>query len=168
VRGWARALLGAPEEEGLAEMREATDTYRSLAGVMTGPFLVALADSERRAGHFDRAEEALVQAQAVVTYRGEQLWIGGVLRARADLAASGPAADLLAAERLYQEALAIARKVGAKSLELRATKSLAQLWWRRGRTREARDLLAPVLGWFTEGFDTPDLIEAKGLLEEFA
>jgi class 3 adenylate cyclase/predicted ATPase len=168
LRGWARALLGAPEEEGLAEMREATDTYRSLAGVMTGPFLVALADSERRARHFDRAEATLVQAQAVVTHRGEQLWIGGVLRARGDLAASRSPADLAAAERLYTEALAVAGRLGAKSLELRATKSLARLWWRQGKAREARDLLAPVLGWFTEGFDTPDLIEAKGLLEEFA
>jgi predicted ATPase len=168
LRGWARALLGAPEEEGLAEMREATDTYRSLAGVMMGPFLVALADSERRARHFDRAEATLVQAQAVVTHRGEQLWIGGVLRARGDLAASRPPADLAAAERLYAEALAIARRLGSKSLELRAAKSLAQLWWRQGKAREARDLLAPVLGWFSEGFDTPDLIEAKGLLEEFA
>ena len=168
LRGWARALLGAPEEEGLAEMREATDTYRSLAGVMAGPFLVALADSERSARHFDRAEVTLVQAQAVVTHRAEQLWIGGVLRARGDLAASRPLADLAAAERLYAEALAIARRLGAKSLELRATKSLAQLWWRRGKAREARDLLAPVLGWFTEGFDTSDLIEAKGLLEEIA
>src|SRR5882757_2371937 len=168
LRGWARALLGAPEEEGLAEMREATDAYKSLAGVMAGPFLVSLADSERRARHFDRAEVTLVQAQAVVTHRSEQLWIGGVLRARGDLAASRPPADLAAAERLYAEALAIARGLGAKSLELRVAKSLAQLWWRRGRATEARDLLAPVLGWFTEGFDTSDLIEAKGLLEEIA
>jgi predicted ATPase len=165
LRGWARALLGAPEE-GLAEMREATDVYRSLAGVMTGPFLVALADSERQAGHFDRAEATLVQAQAVVAHRGEQLWIGGVLRARGDLAASRPSADLAAAERFYEEALAIAHRLGAKSLELRAMRGMARLWRRQGKARQARDLLAPVLGWFTEGFDTPDLIEAKALLEE--
>ncbi len=167
LRGWARTLLGAPEA-GLAEMREATDAYRSLAGVMTGPFLVALADQERRAGHFDRAAATLVQARAVITHRGEQLWVGGFLRSSGDLAASRPAPDLAAAERLYAEALVIARRLGAKSLELRATKSLARLRRRQGKAREARDLLAPVLGWFTEGFDTPDLIEAKGLLEEFA
>ena len=168
LRGWARALLGAPEEEGLAEMREATDAYKSLAGVMAGPFLVSLADSERRARHFDRAEATLVQAQAVVTHRGEKLWIGGVLRSRGDLAASRPGADLAAAERLYAEALAIAHRLGAKSLELRAAKGLARLWWRQGKASEARDLLAPVLDWFTEGFNTPDLIEAKALLEEIA
>ena len=115
LRGWARALLGAPEEEGLAEMREATDAYKSLAGVMAGPFLVALADSERRARHFDRAEATLVQAQAVVTHRGEKLWIGGVLRSRGDLAASRPGADLAAAERLYAEALAIARRLDKRA-----------------------------------------------------
>ncbi len=149
-------------------MRKATELYRSLAGVMAGPFLVALADQERRAGHFDKAEATLVRARTVITHRGEQLWVGGVLRSSGDLAASRPPADLAAAERLYAEALAIARRLGAKSLELRATKSLARLRRRQGNAREARDLLAPVLGWFTEGFDTPDLIEAKGLLEEFA
>src|SRR3981081_1853257 len=135
---------------------------------------------DRRARHFDRAEATLVQAQAVVAHRGEQLWIGGVLRARGDLAASPPPADppggdrggsrppsdLAAAERFYEEALAIAHRLGAKSLELRAMKGLARLWRQQGKAREARDLLAPVLGWFTEGFDTPDLIEAKALLEE--
>jgi predicted ATPase len=85
-----------------------------------------------------------------------------------DLAASRPPADLAAAERLYAEALAIAHRLGAKSLELRAAKGLARLWWRQGNVSEARDLLAPVLDWFTEGFDTPDLIEAKTLLEEIA
>jgi predicted ATPase len=168
LRGWALTLLGPSAEEGLAEMREATDAYRLLAGVMAGPFLVALADSERRAHHFDRAEATLVQAQAVVTQRGEQLWIGSILRSRGDLAASRRPADLLAAERLYEEALAIAQRLGAKSLELRAVKRLAQIWWRRGKPREARDLLGPMLSWFSEGFDTPDLFEAMELLEEIA
>jgi class 3 adenylate cyclase/predicted ATPase len=165
LRGWARALLGAPEE-GLAEMRAATDVYRSLAGVMTGPFLVALADQERRAGHFDRAEATLVQARAVITHRGEQLWVGGLLRSSGDLAASRPAPDLAETERLYEEARAIACRLGGKSVELRAARGLARLWLRQGKLREARDLLAPVFGWFTEGFDTPDLKETKALLEE--
>jgi AAA ATPase domain/Adenylate and Guanylate cyclase catalytic domain len=167
LRGWARGILGAPED-GLAEMREATDAYRSLAGVMAGPFLVALADSERRAGHFDRAETTLVQAGLVIMHRGEQLWVGGVLRSRGDLEASRSMPDFAATERLYGEARAIARRLGAKSLELRAARGLARLWRRQGKVREARDLLAPVLGFFTEGFDTPDLIETKALLEEIA
>ena len=70
-----------------------------------------------------------------------------------------------AAEQLYRKALSIAREQGAKLWELRAAVALARLWRDQGRRREARDLLAPVYGWFTEGFDTPDLKEAKALLD---
>jgi class 3 adenylate cyclase/tetratricopeptide (TPR) repeat protein len=165
-RGWARALLGAPERDGLAEMRAAVKAYRRLAGVMAGPYLVSLADSERRARYFDRAEATLRDAEAVVMQRGEQIWIGGVLRSRGDLAATRPRPDLGTAEGYYGQALAIARRVGAKSLELRAVKGLARVWHRQRKTREARDLLESVLTWFTEGFDTLDLIEAKALLDK--
>jgi predicted ATPase len=64
------------------------------------------------------------------------------------------------------QALAIARRQEAKSLELRAAMSLSRLWQQKGKRAEARDLLAPIYGWFTEGFDTADLQEAKALLEE--
>ncbi len=165
LRGWARTSLAAPEE-GLLEMRDAMDAYRSLAGVMRGPFLVALADAERCAGHFDRAEATLDQARAIVTHRGEQLWIGGVQRARGDLAAARPSPDLAAAEHFHEEALAIARQLGAKSAEVRAARGLARLWLRQGKVPEARALLAPLVGWFSEGLDTPDLMDAKALLEE--
>ena len=68
----------------------------------------------------------------------------------------------------YHRALAIAREQGSRSFELRAATSLARLWRDQGRRAEARELLAPVYGWFTEGFDTPDLIDAKSLLDELA
>jgi len=165
LQGWARALLGAPESEGLAEMRAAVTAYRRLAGVMAGPYLVSLADSERRAHHFDRAEATLRDAESVVMQRGEQIWIGGVLRSRGDVAASRPRPDLALAEGCYLQALAIARRVGAKSLELRSAKGLARVWHRQCKTKQARDLLEPVLAWFTEGFDTLDLIEAKAVLD---
>jgi predicted ATPase len=70
------------------------------------------------------------------------------------------------AESCFRQALEIARRQGAKSLELRAAMSLSRLWQRQGKRAEARQLLAEVYGWFTEGFDTPDLQEAKVLLEE--
>ena len=168
LRGWARALLGAPESEGPAEMRAAVTAYRRLAGVMAGPYLVSLADSERRARHFNRAEATLRVAEAFVMQRGEQIWIGGVLRSRGDVVASRPRPDLALAEGCYLQALAIARRVGAKSLELRSAKGLARVWHRQRRTKQARDLLAPVLAWFTEGFDTLDLIEAKAVLDSLA
>jgi len=71
-------------------------------------------------------------------------------------------------ESSFEEALRIARRQRAKSLELRAAVSLARLWGERGRRAKARDLLAPVYGWFTEGFDTADLKEAKALLDELS
>lgn len=165
LKGWARALLGASEPDGLAEMRAGVKDYRRLAGVMAGPYLVSLADSERRARHFDRAEATLAEAESVVTLRGEQIWIGGVLRSRGDVAASRPTPDLATAEHFYARALAVARRFGARSLELRAAKGLARVWHRQHKTQEARTLLAPVLTWFTEGFDTLDLVEAKAVLD---
>ena len=72
------------------------------------------------------------------------------------------------AEAAFREALEVARAQGAKSLELRAATSLARLWGENKRKSEARELLAPVYDWFTEGFDTPDLKEAKALLDELA
>ena len=72
------------------------------------------------------------------------------------------------AEACFHQALAVARRQQAKSLELRAATSLAHLWQRQGKRVEARELLAPIYGWFTEGFDTADLQEAKALLEALA
>jgi predicted ATPase len=72
------------------------------------------------------------------------------------------------AQRALKEALRVARRQQAKAYELRAATSLARLWGEQGRRTEARDLLAPVYGWFTEGFDTADLKEAKALLAQLA
>ena len=74
--------------------------------------------------------------------------------------------DTAQAETCFQQALAVARRQQAKSLELRAAMSLSRLWQQQGKRAEAQALLAPIYGWFTEGFDTADLQEAKALLEE--
>jgi predicted ATPase len=79
-----------------------------------------------------------------------------------------PEPDAAKAESYFQRALAVARAQQAKSWELRAAMSLARLWREQGKPRQARDLLAPIYGWFTEGFDTRDLKDAKALLEELA
>jgi predicted ATPase len=76
--------------------------------------------------------------------------------------------DASQAEACFQQALAIARHQQAKSLELRAAMSLSQLWQGQGKRDAARELLAPIYGWFTEGFDTADLQEAKALLDELS
>jgi predicted ATPase len=79
-----------------------------------------------------------------------------------------PEPDAAKAEAYFERALAVAHQEQAKSWELRAAMSMARLWRAQGKRNEARDLLAPVYGWFTEGFDTLDLKEAKALLEELA
>jgi predicted ATPase len=76
--------------------------------------------------------------------------------------------DPAAAEQSFHRALAVARRQNAKTFELRAATSLARLWRSQGKVQQARELLAPVYGWFTEGFDTRDLKEAKALLAELA
>ena len=89
-------------------------------------------------------------------------------RIAGEIALKSPARDAAKAQAYFERALAVARQQQAKSWELRAAMSMARLWRDQGKRDEARDLLAPVYGWFTEGFDTLDLKEAKALLDELA
>ena len=91
-----------------------------------------------------------------------------VHRAAGEVELMSPQADTTRAEQYFKRALTVARQQQAKSWELRAAMSMARLWRDQGKRDEARDLLAPVYGWFTEGFDTRDLKEAKALLDELA
>ena len=91
-----------------------------------------------------------------------------VSRIAGEIALKSPEPDGAKAEAYFERALAVARQQQAKSWELRAAMSMARLWRDQGKRDEARDLLAPVYGWFTEGFDTLDLKEAKALLNELA
>jgi predicted ATPase len=103
----------------------------------------------------------LVHRQGEQYYAAELYRLQGMLRGQPN--PRHPCAD---AEARVQQALAIARRQGAKSLELRAAMSMARLWQQQGKRAEACALLTPIYGWFTEGFDTADLQEAKALLEE--
>ena len=89
-----------------------------------------------------------------------------MLRTAGEIAGAGPPSDAVNAEAYLDRALAVARQQNAKFWELRAAMSMARLWRDQGKRSEARDLLAPILEWFNEGFDLPDLMEAKALLEE--
>ena len=91
-----------------------------------------------------------------------------VYRVAGEIALMSPEPDAAKAQAYFERALAVARQQQAKSWELRAAMSLARLWRDQGKPQQARELLAPVYGWFTEGFDTRDLKEAKALLEELA
>jgi predicted ATPase len=97
---------------------------------------------------------------------GEHFWEAEQHRLQAELLLAHSAAEQTTAAASLHQALEVARRQQAKSLELRAATSLARLWQSQGNRSEAYDLLAPVYGWFTEGFDTADLQEAKALLEE--
>src|SRR5262249_6829107 len=102
----------------------------------------------------------------LVEQHEERFWEAEVHRLRGVLLLRQPGAPPAEAETCFQQALNVARRQEAKSLELRAARSLAHLWQQQGKRQEARDLLAPIYGWFTEGFDTADLQDAKALLDE--
>jgi predicted ATPase len=104
----------------------------------------------------------------VLNDTGERRWEAEVYRLKGELLLARSAEHDAEAETCFRQALAIARRQQAKSLELRAAMSLARLWQQQGKRGEAYDLLAPIYGWFTEGFDTADLQEAKALLDALA
>ena len=99
---------------------------------------------------------------------GEKLWEAYVHRMAGEIALISPQSDAAKAQVYFERALAVAHAQQAKSCELRAAMSMARLWRSQGKRDEARELLAPVYGWFTEGFDTLDLKEPKVLLDELA
>jgi adenylate cyclase len=129
---------------------------------MRRPYYLALAtECHMAAARFAEAGERLDEALAIVAKTGECWSEAELIRLRGELEARD---DVAAAEASLHQALEIARQQGAKSWELRAAVSLARLWHRLDRSDAAGDVLRPVHDWFAEGFDTPDLIEAKALL----
>jgi predicted ATPase len=131
------------------------------------PFsLMWLARAHAACGRPAEAQNALSKALDVVNKANERWDEAEIYRTAGELAASRPHADPEMTESYFHKSLAIARQQGAKSFELRTATNLARLWRAQGRRDEAHELLAPFFGWFTEGFDLPDLIEAKALLEE--
>ena len=162
LRSWARALSGQGEA-GLVELRSAIDSYPNTAAVLMPLFTVALIDVELAAGH---VEAAGIRLERVTAQKREPVWAPLVLRARGDLRLAHD--DAHGAEELYNEAIALARSREAKSLELRAALSLARLYGRQDRRRDAVNVLQPVYSWFGEGFETGDLKDAKALLDRTA
>jgi len=127
-----------------------------------------LADVSAHLGHPEDGLQALAEAQTLMKQDEERWWEAEISRLRGVLFLRQPGTPQEEAEACFQRALDVARRQEAKSLELRAAMSLAQLWQQQGKRTEARALLAPIYGWFTEGFDTADLQEAKVLLEALA
>jgi predicted ATPase len=117
---------------------------------------------------FDDAWRCIGDATSTSGATKERWFEAETNRIAGEIALKSPEPDAAKAEQYFDRALAVARQQQAKSWELRAAMSLARLWRDQGKVREARELLAPVYGWFTEGFDTLDLKEAKALLDGLA
>ena len=164
-RGWAKVATGN-FHDGISLVREGVLAFQATgAGCWMPQFQAVQAEAESIGGHADAALSILVEALRASRDRGENWFEAELVRRRGHLLQDrNPAA----AETMFNESLEIAQRQGAKLWELRAGVSLARLRRDQGRHGEARDLLAPVYGWFTEGFDTPDLKEAKALLDALA
>jgi len=171
--GWALAMQGQTEE-GLAQLRQGMAAWRATGAEIAWPLWLAfLAEAYGKAGQAGEGLTVLAEARALVHKTEERFWeaelyrlTGELLLAQEDTQDKGQ--KLEEVETCFRQALDIARQQQAKSLELRTAMSLSRLWQRQSKRAEARALLAPIYGWFTEGFDTADLQEAKALLEELA
>ena len=131
-------------------------------------YLSYLANAHAQLGQIDDAWRCIGEAISTIEATKERLFEVEANRIAGEIALMSPEPDAAKAEVYFERALAIARQQQAKSWELRAAMSMARLWRNQGRVQQARQLLAPVYGWFTERFDTRDLKEAKALLAELA
>jgi predicted ATPase len=173
LRGGALAAQGHGEE-GIAQMRQGLAAYRATDSVVGCPYYLSLlAEAYGRVGRAAEARPVLAEALTLVEETEERYWEAELYRLQGELLLKmgdskqegGKGGET---EECFQKALDVARRQQAKSLELRAAMSLSRLWQRQGKRAAARELLAPVYHWFTEGFDTADLQDAKMLLEALA
>lgn len=172
IRGMALMEQGQVED-GMHQIRQALDAYRKLGSVATTAFyLTGISSSYAIIGQVQEAMSVLSEALANVETGEHQTWAAEVYRLKGELlleqwrsAEHSPQSTCTEAEASLSQAIETARAQQAKSFELRATISLCRLWQAQGKRAEAHALLAKIYGWFTEGFDTVDLMEAKALLE---
>jgi predicted ATPase len=165
LRGWALAVQGQGEE-GMAHIRQGLAAFRATGAELYRPYMLALlAEAYGQAGQPEAGLAALAEALGLVDKTGERYWEVELHRLKGELLLAVSPAHYAEATTCFHHALDIARRQQAKSLELRAAMSLARLWQHQGKRAEAHELLVLIYGWFTEGFDTADLKEAKVLLE---
>jgi len=184
LEGWALAARGQ-RKEGVARMRQGLADLRAIGGEVWRPhFLALLAEAYAKVGQVEEGLSMLAEALTAVDRTGERFYEAELYRLKGELTlqqfevrgstfeVENPQSafpnPLLEAEECFLKAINVARKQQAKSLELRATVSLARLWQQQEKRIEARQMLTEIYGWFTEGFDTKDLQEAKSLLDALA
>jgi predicted ATPase len=176
-QGWTLTEQGQGEE-GIAQMRQGLTAYQATAGALGRPYyLLLLAEACGKVGQTEEGLAVLAEALAVVDESGARCHQPELYRLKGELLLTQEGYRLQAegwrektkeAEECFLKAIDIARQQQAKSLELRAVKSLSRLWQQQGKREQARQMLGEIYGWFTEGFDTKDLQEAKALLEELS
>jgi class 3 adenylate cyclase/predicted ATPase len=166
LRGWALAMQGQGEA-GMTQVHQGIAAWRATGAALFVPYLcTVLADVCDHLGHTEDGLHALAEAHTLVEQHEERWWEAEISRLRGVVLLQQTGTPQAEAEAWLQRALDVARRQEAKALELRAAMSLSRLWQQQGKHTEAQALLAPIYDWFTEGFDTADLQEAKALLQE--
>jgi predicted ATPase len=164
IHGWALAMQGQ-SEQGIAELRQGIDAGQNQKP--NQPHLRGLlAEAYGESGHAEKGLPPLAEAIDLMDTLGLRIYGAELHRLKGELLLKQAVPNISEAETCFHDALELARAQQAKAWELRAATSLARLWQAQDKRQEAHDLLAPVYAWFTEGFDTADLQEAKGLLDE--
>ena len=172
LRGWALAEQGQGEE-GIAQMRQGLTAYRAVGAELDQTYYLALlAEAYGKVGQVEEGLNVLAESLAAVNKTGERFYEAELYRLKGTLTlqspVQGPQSQVEEAEACFLKAIEIARRQQAKSLELRAVMSLSRPWQQQGKREEALELLTEIYGWFTQGFDTKDLQEAKALLSELS
>jgi predicted ATPase len=168
LRGWALAHQGHAQE-GIEQMQQGLRAYRATGAEIARPYWLALlTEAHGTIGQLEEGLTVLTEALTLVDATGERWYDPELHRLKGELLLQQSSDNATEAEHCFHHALATARHQQAKSFELRTATSLARLWHQQEKHQEAHDLLAPVYDWFTEGFDTADLQEAKALLAELA
>jgi predicted ATPase len=169
TQGALRLLTGKPSDA-LRLLTTGVNAFRLTGATVFIPwYLTYLATAYTSLNQYDDAFLRVMSEATEAVNRTNERWCEAeVARVAGEVALLGPKQDSANAQKYFERALAVSRQQQAKSWELRAAMSLARLWRDQGKPQQARELLAPVYGWFTEGFDTRDLKEAKALLEESA
>ena len=168
LRGWALAQQGQGHE-GVRQIRQGLAVFGSTGQMLWRPyFLGLLAQSHGAVAEIDQGLAVLDEALTISEQSGERHGEAEIHRLKGELLAQQPGHDPSAVEACYQLALDCARLQGARSFELRAAMALARLWQQRGQLVPARELLEGIYAWFTEGFETADLRDARALLEDWS
>jgi predicted ATPase len=167
-QGRLLALTGKASDA-VQMMNSGIAAFRSTGSTTWVPWhLSFLASAYVELGQFDDAWRCIGEAMTAVETTKERWCEAEINRIAGEIALKSPEPETAKAEACFERALEVARQQEAKSWELRAAMSMARLWRDQGKVQQAGELLIPVYGWFTEGFDTRDLKEAKALLDELA